>query len=109
MMRAVPWQTGEICGPDSAKAITKAAQIERDLKKAKKTLLIVGSEAITEKHRKGTMVDYAIELSKAAKIPVIATGHAIKEFVERGFENVSRMGAMELAFYLQDPEWTGPN
>ncbi|UCE11229.1 MAG: CO dehydrogenase/acetyl-CoA synthase complex subunit epsilon [Candidatus Thorarchaeota archaeon] len=108
MMRAIPWQTGEICGPDSAKAITKAAQIERDIKKAKKPVLVIGSEALTQKHRKGTMVDYAIEFSKAAKIPIIATGNAIKAFLEKGFDEVSRMGAMELAFYLQDPEWTGP-
>jgi acetyl-CoA decarbonylase/synthase complex subunit epsilon len=109
VMRPVPWQTGEICGPDSAKAITKSGVLERDLKKIKKPLIIVGSGAIDTKHRKGTMIDYAIELSDALKAPVIATGHTIKGFLEKGFANVTQMGAMELPQFLTDPEWKGPN
>ncbi|MHA2395168.1 MAG: CO dehydrogenase/acetyl-CoA synthase complex subunit epsilon [Candidatus Thorarchaeota archaeon] len=109
VMKPVPWQTGEICGPDSAKALTKPDVLKRDLSKAKKPLLIVGSEAPDEKHGKGDMVDYAIALSKAGKIPVIATGGAIKSFIEKGFDGAKTMGAMELAYRLQDPEWEGPH
>ncbi|MFW9925647.1 MAG: CO dehydrogenase/acetyl-CoA synthase complex subunit epsilon [Candidatus Thorarchaeota archaeon] len=108
VMKPVPWQTGEICGPDSAKSLTKATQIQRDLKKCKKPLLIIGSEAVTEKYGKGTMVDYAISLAETAKIPIVATGGVIKAFLEKGFKNVKSMGAMELALYLQDEEWKGP-
>ncbi|MGY5877307.1 MAG: CO dehydrogenase/acetyl-CoA synthase complex subunit epsilon [Candidatus Thorarchaeota archaeon] len=109
MMRPVPWQTGEICGPSSAKSLTKAAVLKRDLKNAKKPLLIVGADAVGMKRGKGDMIDYAIELSQAGKIPIVATGGAIKAFVEKGFEGAKSMGAMELAFYLQDPEWVGPH
>lgn len=108
MMREVPWQTGEICGPDSARGIKNVTAIERDLKKAKKPVLIVGSEALTEKYGRGTMVDYMIELSKTKNIPIIATAHTIKAFIEKGHENVSQMGAMELPLFLQDAEWNGP-
>ncbi len=108
VMKPVPWQTGEICGPDAAKALTKASVIKRDLGKAKKPVLVVGSEAVTEKHRKGDMIDYAIALAEARKMPVIATGGAIKAFIEKGFSGAKSMGAMEAAFYLQDPEWKGP-
>jgi acetyl-CoA decarbonylase/synthase complex subunit epsilon len=109
VMRPVPWQTGEICGPESAKSLTKAAVLKRDLTKAKKPLLIVGSEAATQKHGKGDMVDYAIALSNAMKMPVIATGGAIKAFLEKGFENAKSMGAMEVAHRLQDADWLGPS
>lgn len=109
VMQPVPWQTGEICGPDSAKSLTKPEVLKRDLGKAKKPLLIVGSEAPTEKHGKGDMVDYAIALSEAGKIPVIATGGAIKAFLEKGFDGAKSMGAMELAYRLQDPDWKGPH
>ena len=105
VMKPVPWQTGEICGPDSAKSLTKPAVLKRDLTKSKKRLLIVGSESPDEKHGKGDMVDYAIALSKAGKMDVIATGGAIKAFIEKGFEGAKTMGAMELAYRLQDPEW----
>jgi len=108
-MRPVPWQTGEICGPESAKSLTKAAVLKRDITKAKKPLLVVGSEAVTIKHGKGDMVDYAIALSKAMKMPVIATGGAIKTFLEKGFEGAKSMGAMEVAFRLQDADWLGPS
>ena len=108
-MKPVPWQTGEICGPDSAKSLIKADVLKRDLSKAKKPLLLVGSEAPGEKHGKGDMVDYAIALSKAGKMPVIATGGAIKAFIEKGFDGAKSMGAMELAYRLQDPDWKGPH
>ncbi len=108
-MRATPWQTGEICGPDAAKALTKAAQLKRDWRKTKKPLMIVGSQAPSIKHGRGDMVDYSIELSKAAKIPIVATGGAVKAFIERGFEDAKSMGAMELVGYLQDPTWKGPH
>ncbi len=108
VMRPVPWQTGEICGPDSAKSLTKASQLQRTFKMTKKPLLVVGSEAVREKHGKGDMIDFAIALAKAGKMPVIATGGAIKAFLEKGFEGAKSMGAMETAFYLQDETWTGP-
>jgi CO dehydrogenase/acetyl-CoA synthase complex epsilon subunit len=108
MMRAVPWQTGEICGPESAKSLTKAEQLKRDWTKAKRPLLIVGAEAVEEKYLKGDMVDFAIALSEAGKIPVIATGGVIKAFLERGFEGAKSMGAMQVVGYLQDPDWKGP-
>ncbi|MHA2003930.1 MAG: CO dehydrogenase/acetyl-CoA synthase complex subunit epsilon [Candidatus Thorarchaeota archaeon] len=108
VMRPVPWQTGEICGPDSAKSLTKATQLKRSFTKTKKPLLVVGSEAVGEKHKKGDMIDYAIALAEAGKMPVIATGGAIKAFVEKGFTGAKSMGAMETAFYLQDETWVGP-
>ncbi len=109
MMRAVPWQTGEICGPDSAKSLTKADMLKRDLKLAKKPLLIVGHDAVGMQHGKGDMIDYAIALSEAGNIPIVATGGAIKAFIEKGFVGAKSMGAMELAYYLQDPDWKGPH
>jgi acetyl-CoA decarbonylase/synthase complex subunit epsilon len=108
VMRPVPWQIGEICGPDSAKSLTKPAVLKRDLTKAKNPLLIVGSESVTEKHGAGNMIDYAIALSKAGNMDVIATGGAIKAFVEKGFERAKTMGAMELAYRLPESEWIGP-
>jgi anaerobic carbon-monoxide dehydrogenase, CODH/ACS complex subunit epsilon len=108
VMKPVPWQTGEICGPDAARALTKPEILKRDLSKCKKRLLVVGSEAVTLKHGKGDMIDYAIALSKAGNMDIIATGGAIKAFVERGFDRAKSMGAMDLAFRLQKPDWVGP-
>ncbi|MFW9808921.1 MAG: CO dehydrogenase/acetyl-CoA synthase complex subunit epsilon [Candidatus Thorarchaeota archaeon] len=109
VMKPVPWQTGEICGPESAKSLTKPDVLKRDLSKSKKRLLIVGSEAPEQKHGKGDMVDYAIALATTGKMDIIATGGAVKAFIEKGFEGAKTMGAMELAYRLQDPDWKGPH
>ena len=109
VMKPIPWQTGEICGPDSAKSLTKSAILKRDFSKCKKRVLVVGSEAVTDKHGKGDMIDYAIALAKAGKMDIIATGGAIKAFIEKGYDGAKSMGAMEIAFKLTDPEWVGPN
>ena len=90
VMKPVPWQTGEICGPDAARALTKPEILKRDLSKCKKRLLVVGSEAVALKHGKGDMIDYAIALSKAGNMDIIATGGAIKAFVERGFDRANQ-------------------
>ncbi len=109
MMRATPWQTGEICGPVSAKSLNKPEQLKRVWSKAKKPLMIVGSKASTIKFGKGDMIDFSIEFSKITKTPIVATGGAVKHFIERGFEGAKSMGVMEIVGYLQDPKWKGPH
>jgi CO dehydrogenase/acetyl-CoA synthase complex epsilon subunit len=108
VMKPVPWQTGEICGPESSKSISKPEVLKRDLGKCKKRLLVVGSEASGLKHGKGDMIDYAIELAKAGKMDIIATGGAIKAFIEKGYDKAKSMGAMEITHRLTDPDWVGP-
>jgi len=108
MMRAEPWQTGEICGPTKAQALTKPGVVVALLKKAKRPLLVVGHLAMTTKHGKGNMVDYAIQLASKAGIPVVATAHTVKEFREKGFKAAS-INAMEVTQLLTDPKWKGPD
>lgn len=105
MMRAEPWQTAEVCGPTKAQELKKPVVVGALLKKAKYPLLIVGANALTEKTRKKSMIDYFIELSTAAKIPVVATSNTIKAFKEKGFDNVYSYGVMEITGKLQDPDW----
>ena len=105
MMRAEPWQSAEVCGPTKAQGIKKTAVVGALLKKAKHPLLIVGAQALTEKTRKKSMIDYFIELSTAAKIPIVATANTIKVFKEKNFNDAYSYGAMEIAGRLQDPDW----
>ncbi len=105
MMRAEPWQTAETCGPTKAKSIEKVVVVGALLKKAKKPLLIVGTNAITEKTGKKSMIDYFIELSKTANIPIVATAQTIKSFKEKGFDNAYSINGMEITYLLTDPDW----
>ncbi len=105
MMRAEPWQTAETCGPKKAQSLEKTAVVGALLKKAKSPLLVIGAKAITTQFGKGTMVDYFIELAKTAKIPIVATAQTIKAFLEKGFTEAHSINAMEITYYLTDPNW----
>ena len=86
-------------GPTSAKPITPVVAAKM-LNKAKRPLLVVGS-----KITKDNLLDKAIALHEAG-IPVVATGSAIKAFVDRGV-NVAYMNLNAIITYLNDPEWKG--
>jgi acetyl-CoA decarbonylase/synthase complex subunit epsilon len=101
------WQKAEIAGPTKALVIAKPEVVVAMVKKAKRPLLIVGHEAAeTEMHEK-KLLEYAIRISRAGKIPVVATAHIVGEFVKKGFQPAASMPAVDIANRLVDPEWTG--
>lgn len=104
--KAEPWQTAEIAGPKKALLITKPEVVVAMVKRAKRPLLIVGHQAVEDYSDEVKMIDYAVQLGKTG-IPVLATGHIIGEFVNRGLESASHMPAMDIANRLKDPEWQG--
>jgi acetyl-CoA decarbonylase/synthase complex subunit epsilon len=98
-------QTGEIPGPKSALLIPQPKVAASMLKKAKRPLLVVGSDAPNVKTNDGDMVDSAIRFLRAG-VTVVATGHLTKIFRERGAE-VHSMQFMNLGDRLSDPDWKG--
>ena len=105
--RAEPWQTAEIAGPKKALLILKPEVVTAMIKKAKRPLLVVGHLATEGDAEYAETVDYAIRMSKATKIPVVATAHTVSEFVKRGFKKAAWMPAMDIGNRLQDPSWKG--
>jgi len=98
-------QTAEIPGPKSALLIPQPKVAASMLKKAKRPLLVVGSDAPNVKTNDGDLVDSAIRLHKAG-VTVVATGHLVKIFRDRGVE-VHSMQFMNLGERLGDPDWAG--
>ena len=107
MRVAEPWQTAEIPGPKKALVITKPRIVTAMIKRAKRPILIVGHEAAEIKLGEETLIDYLIRLARKADIPVVATAHVVKEFVERGFQPEAWMPLVDIANRLRDPEWRG--
>jgi len=105
--RAEPWQTAEIAGPKKALLIIKPDVVTAMVKKAKRPLLVVGHLATEGDSEYAGTIDYAIRMSKAAGIPVVATAHTVSEFVKRGFKSSAWMSAMDIGNRLQDPSWKG--
>lgn len=107
MNKPEPWQTAEIPGPKKAFQITRPDIVAAMTKKAKRPILVVGHEVVEVELGKEGFVDYLIRFAKAAKVPLVATAHAGKEFIERGFKPVACMPAMDIANRLRDTEWKG--
>jgi len=102
-----PWQTAEIAGPKKALLILKPEVVVAMVKRAKHPILVVGHQAAEDYSNDAKMIDYAINMSKTAKIPVVATAHMINEFIKRGFQPAAWMSAMDIGNRLQDPDWKG--
>lgn len=99
---AVPFEMAQIPGPEMAKAY-KTAVIGAIMKKAKRPLLVVGAELFEDP----VMFDKAIEIGKTG-VPIAATAHSIKGFVERGYtDNVTMIGLHPLTNYLRFKDWQG--
>ncbi len=104
--RTSPYETGNIPGPQMALSPEKAPTIFAALvKKAKNPLLIVGRYVLEFDLEGKKLIDFAIEISKKRDIPIVATAHTLKGFIERNYEVVS-MGLVDIVNRLQDPTFT---
>jgi len=107
MATAEPWQKAEVPGPTKAMVITKPEVVVAMVKKAKRPILIVGHEAAETEIREQKLLDYAIRISEAGKIPLVATAHIVGEFIKKGFKPAAFMPAIDIGNRLVDPEWKG--
>lgn len=105
--KTIPGQTAEIAGPKKAFLIQRPEVGAAMIKRAKRALLIVGSEAVKTRTRDGDLVDTAMRLAAVENITVAATGHLISEFKGRGAAEVYSMPLMNLGDRLRDPGWEG--
>jgi acetyl-CoA decarbonylase/synthase complex subunit epsilon len=104
---AEPWQKAEIAGPKKALLILKPEVVVAMVKKAKRSVLVVGHQAATDYSDDVKMIDYAIRMGRTAGVPLVATAHVTSEFVKRGFEPAASMPAVDIGNRLKDPEWKG--
>jgi acetyl-CoA decarbonylase/synthase complex subunit epsilon len=106
-MAAEPWQTAEIPGPKKAMVITKPEVAAAMIKRAKHPILIVGHKAAEIAFEDKRLIDFAIELARKAKIPVVATAHTVSEFLSRGYKPDGWMPAVDIGNRLTDSTWIG--
>jgi acetyl-CoA decarbonylase/synthase complex subunit epsilon len=106
-MKAEPWQKAEIAGPKKALLILKPEVIVALVKRAKRPILTVGHQASEDYSNEVKMIDYAIRMSQAAAIPIVATANMANEFLKRGFKPAGWMPAMDIGNRLVDKEWKG--
>ena len=98
----IPFDVANISGPETGGVVAPEV-IGSYILNAKRPLLVVGSEILRDEF----FIEIAIELCKTG-IPIAATGHSIKGFIEKGYtENVSYYNLHVLTNCLRDPNWAG--
>ncbi|OYT30144.1 MAG: CO dehydrogenase/acetyl-CoA synthase complex subunit epsilon [Thermofilum sp. ex4484_82] len=107
MMRVDSWQKAEIPGPIKAFPISDSKKLALLIKRAKKTLIVVGYRSLKLAQDKIDMTSYVIDLASKLNAHIAVTNTLIKEFSKKGYENTYLIPAMELADRLRDPEWKG--
>ena len=97
--QAVPFDTGNIPGPKMAKAVMPAVP-GKMLAKAKRPLLIVGSEV----HDKDVLAR-AVAIGKTG-VQIAAVGNSYTSIGDKGLD-AHYVNMHALASYLCDPDWKG--
>lgn len=105
--KTIPGQTAEIAGPKKAFLIQKPEVAAAMMKRAKRALLIVGSEAVKIRTKDGDFIDTAMRLAGLRNTTVIATGHLVGEFKRRDSTDAYSMPLMNIGDRLRDPDWEG--
>ena len=108
-MSCEPWQCAEVAATKKANSIAKPEVAIALIRKAKRPLLIVGSNAVERNLGGRLLIDYLIDFARASKIQVVATAHMMGEFLKRGFEPAGFMSAMDIGNRLSDRNWEGLN
>jgi acetyl-CoA decarbonylase/synthase complex subunit epsilon len=106
-MSDTPWQRAEVAGPKRALPLAKPEVLLAMLKRSKRPILVVGHKIIELDSDGKKLIDFVIGMSKAGKIPIVATANTVKEFINREFQSVASMPVMDVANRLTDPEWKG--
>lgn len=100
-------QIAEIAGPKHANIFPNANVAANMISRAKRPLLVIGSESIEMETLDGDLIDSAIRVIKNPKLSVVATAHMIGEFRKRGSKNAYSMSLFVLGKHLSDPNWMG--
>ena len=96
-----------LTGTKSAKIIEDAAEYAALIKKAKRPLMIMGPKLADTTLGGKLLIEYALDIVKAANAATCATGHIQGKMVEMGSKADCEYDAVEIVNHLKDPDWQG--
>jgi len=107
-MAQIPFhRVNVMTGIKAARVIEDPSQYASFIQKAKRPLLVLGP-LLSEWSLDGKLlIDYALEIAKAANIPICATAQVKAKLTELGVTPDSVYDAVEIANALKDPDWRG--
>ena len=96
-----------LTGTRGPKVMTEAAEFADIIKRAKRPLFVLGPRLLATDFDGKSLVEYALEIAKAAKAPICATAHIRAKMMQLGAKPDSEHDAVEIVNCLKDPEWNG--
>jgi acetyl-CoA decarbonylase/synthase complex subunit epsilon len=96
-----------LTGTRGPKVMTEAAEFADIIKRAKRPLVVLGPRLLATNFDGKSLVEYALEIAKAARAPICATSHIRAKIMELGVKPDSEHDAVEIVNCLKDPEWKG--
>ena len=107
-MAVIPFhRVNVLTGIKAARIIEDPSEYAAFIQKAKRPLLILGPLLCEWSLDGKLLIDYALEIAKAADIPICATAHVKAKLTELGVTPDSVYDAVEIANALKDPDWRG--
>jgi acetyl-CoA decarbonylase/synthase complex subunit epsilon len=96
-----------LTGIKSARLIEDPVEYANLIKKAKRPLLVVGPLLLASLSDGKLLLEYALDIAKAAGIPICATAQTRGKIVELEVEPDCVYDTVEIANALKDPDWQG--
>src|SRR5512137_2299731 len=96
-----------LTGVKSAMVLDSAPDYAALIKQAKRPLLVLGPRLLVESLGGRLLLEWALEIAKAANLPICATAHVKGKLVPLGAKPDSEYDAVEIVNRLKDPEWQG--
>lgn len=96
-----------LTGTKGAKVVTDAAEFADIIKRAKRPLFVLGPRLLATDFDGKSLVEYALEIARAAKAPICATAHIRAKMMQLGVKPDSEHDVVEIVNCLKDPEWKG--
>lgn len=96
-----------LTGTRTSRTVEEAKDIVRQIKKAKRPLLVIGPLTTKVILGEKLLIEYAIEIAKAGGIPICATATTKAKLLEYGVKPDSVYDVVEIVNALKDPDWKG--
>ncbi|PIW39909.1 MAG: CO dehydrogenase/acetyl-CoA synthase complex subunit epsilon [Chloroflexi bacterium CG_4_10_14_0_8_um_filter_46_9] len=107
-MAVIPFhRVNVMTGIKAARVIEDPSQYADFIQKAKRPLLVLGPLLSQWSLDGKLLIEYALEIAKAANIPICATAQVKGKLTELGVKPDSVYDAVEIVNALKDPDWRG--
>ena len=103
MFKIKGWNPEAMTGPNAGIPASKPMVLGKLIKKAKKPILIVGTEGLLEDINGKPLIDLIIEVGKKG-IPICCTAHSSKYFFEKDFKPAMIKTSADITNLVGDPE-----